>query len=181
MADAKPRTSRIPELTDFQAFAWPLTVLLLVFMFWSPLRKLLATLPDALANSETITVGSASLRVGKSLSDQANQDVRDALSGMTAADVTLVAQVPLEGSVSYMGGISSELLGQWERLERLGLVTRESDEELAKQAMLNKQPKAIYGVKATAKYYKVRKFLLGVLTDVVTGAVRDSQPARSGS
>ena len=174
MADAKPKT-------EFQGLAWPVTVLLLVGLFWGPLHKMLSALPDALANSETLTVGSVSLRVGKSLSDQANQDVRDGLSGMTAADITLVAETPLEGSVAYTGGISSELLGQWARLEKLGLVIQEPDEELTKQARLNKQPKAIYGVKATAKYFKVRKFLLGVLTDVVTGAVRDSQPARSGS
>ncbi len=174
MADAKPRT-------EFQGLAWPVTVLLLVGLFWAPLHKMLSALPDALANSETLTVGSVSLRVGKSLSDQANQDVRDGLSGMTAADITLVAETPLEGSVAYAGGISSELVGQWARLEKLGLVIRESDEELTKQAKLNKQPKATFGVKATAKYFKVRKFLLGVLTDVVTGAVRDSQPARSGS
>jgi len=181
----EPKTDRVPLTARFftyipSFFTWPVTIFLFVLMFWSPLHKLFLALPDALANSETVTVGSVSLRVGKRLSDRANQEVRDALSGMNAANIILVAETPLEGSLSY-GGISSELVDQWAKLEKLGMVTRESDEELTKQANMNHLPKAMYGVKATAKYFKVRKFLMDVLTDVVTGGVQDSQQVRSGS
>jgi hypothetical protein len=185
-----PKTNRVSLTTTFQKFftwlpgffTWQVTVLFFISIFWSPLQRLIQALPDALANSETVTMGSLSLRVGKRLSDRANQEVRDALSGMDAADITLVAQTPLSGKgMRYVNGISSELVNQWGKFEQLGLVTRESDAELTQEAELSHQPKAIYGVEATAKYFKVRKFLLDILADVVTGGVRDSQPVRSGS
>jgi hypothetical protein len=137
--EAKPKRSGIPEV--IKAFAWPLTLLLLVFFFWGPLHKLVGVLPDALANSETVTMGSLSLRVGKRLSEGANQEVRDALSGMTAADMTVVLENPLEGSSVSYGGIPSELLDHWVKLEQLGMVTRESDEELTLQAKLTNSRK----------------------------------------
>jgi len=168
--------SWIPEF-----FTWQVTILVFIGIFWSPLRKLVQALPDALANSETITMGSLSLRVGKSLSDRANQEVRDALSGMDAADINLVAQTPLAGKGVSYGGISSELVNQWAKLEQLGMVTRKSEAELTQEAELSHQPKAIYGIEATAKYFKVRKFLLDVLADVVTGGMRDSEPVRSNN
>jgi len=103
---------------------------------------------------------------------------------MTVADVALVVEHPLEGSqgnnIAYEG-ISSELLDRWTKLEQLGMVTRVPDAELALQANISNRPKAIFGVTPTAKYYKVRNFLINVLDDVVTGGVRESQPDRSGS
>jgi hypothetical protein len=194
-----PKTNRVPLTTRFQnfftwipgfftwiprLFTWPVTVLCFILIFWSPLQKLIQALPDALANSETLTIGSLSLRVGKRLSDRANEEVRDALSGMDAADMTFVAQFPLGGKgISYSGdirNISSELVDRWAKFEKLGLVTRKSDAELTQEAELNHQPKAFYGVEATAKYFKLRKFLLDILADAVTGGLRDSQPVRSG-
>jgi hypothetical protein len=80
-----------------------------------------------------------------------------------------------------MRGISSELVDRWAKFEKLGLVTRKSDAELTQEAELSHQPKGSYGVEATAKYFKLRKFLLDVLADAVTGGVRESQPDRTGS
>jgi hypothetical protein len=184
-----PKTNRVRLTTTLQGFftwlpgffTWPVTVFLLMLLFWSPLHRLFQALPDALANSETVTLGSLSLRVGKRLSDRENQEVRDALAGMDAADIALVAQTPLVGKGVSYGGISSDLVNQWAKFEQLGMVTRKSDAELTQEAEVSHQPKPIYGVEATAKYFKVRKFLLDTLADVVTGGVRDSQPVRSGS
>lgn len=114
---------------------------MLVVFFWSPLHKLVGALPDALANSDTLTVGSVSLRIGKKLSAQANQDVRDALSGMFANDITLVVQNELGGSLTYSAEVPSATLDSWERLEKLGVVVRLSDEELTKIATEHNQPK----------------------------------------
>ena len=161
-----------------------MTLVLLVVFFWTPLHKLSAALPDALANSETVTVGSLSLRVRRRLSTQANQEVREALSAMSVADVTLVLENPMEvsqGNHLAYNGISSELLDRWVKLEQLGMVTRVPDAELALQANISNRPKAIFGITPTAKYYKVRNFLINVLGDVVTGGVRESQPDRSGT
>jgi hypothetical protein len=184
-----PKTNHMPLTTMLQGFftwlprffTWPVTVFLFMLLFWSPLHRLFQALPDALANSETVTLGSLSLRVGKRLSDRENQDVRDALSGMDAADLALVAQTPLVGNGVSYGGISFDLVNEWAKFEQLGMVTRKADAELTQEAEGSHQPKSIYGVKATAKYFKVRKFLLDTLADVVRGGVRDAQPVSSGS
>ena len=101
---------------------------------------------------------------------------------MDAADITFVARTPLEGKgLYYSGGISSEEVNRWGKFEKFGLVTRKSDAELTQDAELSHQPKAIFAVEATAKYFKVRNFLVDILADAVTGGIRDSQAPRSGN
>jgi hypothetical protein len=155
-----------------EIFRWPLFAVVLVLFFWKPVYKSLEDLPNLVSNQETITVGGLSLRVGKSLAAAENQDVREALSGMSSEDVVTVLENDLPSDAFYSGDLD-ETMRQWQRLKRLGVVNEIPQEELqakSKEDGKEGDDKYTYGIRPTGKYDKVRKFLVTVLQEVVSGA-----------
>jgi hypothetical protein len=176
-------TSQSKTIEVLRILAWPLFALIIVSLFWLPLHKLISSVPEVLANSETVTVGSLSLHVGKSLSDRVNQDVRDALSGMTSDDVKTVMENDVGSEPTlYQGGNYGDYAKEWGRLGRLGVVHVLTDTELKTEQKKGKEKEPyVYGVTATAKYDRLRNFLYGVLNEIVTGGVRTASADKSNA
>jgi hypothetical protein len=174
MVTQQPLGSTSKTLEVMRILAWPVTII--VLLFWSPIHRLIDSVPDLLTNSHTIAVGKLSLRIDKDLSERANQDVRDALSGMTSADVRTVMENDVGSEPTlFSGGNFVDYAQKWDRLGRLGVVRVLTKTELTEEQVKEKEKDPyVYGVVATATYDRLRKFLFGVVSDLVAGDACES-------
>jgi len=100
----KPVSAIQPPWVELaRIFAWPVCLLILVLLFWSPLQKLAEAVPSALANSESVTVGSVSLRVGKALSAQAGRRSTRIVEDRRRTAAPRVRPRPVSGPRSLLG------------------------------------------------------------------------------
>jgi hypothetical protein len=156
-------------------FSWPAFAVLMVVVFWTPLRRIGEVVPHLLEASDTITVGKITLQIRqnlKNLESQAGPEVRDALSGMEAEDAMTVLENNLENTQFYSGGLGDDIR-RWQRLKRLGVVEELTPAELRKAEKENHEVANHYNyaVRPTAKYDKLHKFLARAVFEIVNSSV----------
>ncbi|MGF6848112.1 hypothetical protein QFZ51_003347 [Chitinophaga sp. W3I9] len=159
-----PKPPKIVQLTDLlKVVLWPTIALLIIIIYWRPLYLILDELPGVINNSESITIGSLSLKIEKSISRPPSKEIRDILSSMSASGVeTLITG---EGVTKYYHK-SEALYGQekYAELIKLGLY-KEIDVN-----HLSLDPNNIkyqYGVQPTELGLQVRDYLMKVFAAIL--------------
>jgi len=66
-----------------KALAWPSVVVILLFAFWAPLENTINILPQLIDRSDTITIGSVAIKVGRKLSGHITPEVKKALKNIS--------------------------------------------------------------------------------------------------
>ena len=79
------------ELT--KAFAWPVTIVLLVICFWTPLHLAVGTVPLLLSNSEEIAIGGATFHMRKTLINQASGELKEILNNLGPGEIGIMLDV----------------------------------------------------------------------------------------
>ena len=183
MADPESKPKVVPPLLAALLSAlisWPAFAILVIALFWTPLRQTGALLPRLLENSETITLGTLTLQIKqnlKVLAAQAGPEVRSALSGMDADDALVVLNNNLQASVLY-SGVPPDEAARWQKLSRLGLVKVLTDKELRNLERLHKYKSGHYtfGIDPTEKYFKTYKFLARAVFEIANASTSGESP-----
>jgi len=102
-----------------KALAWPVITLIGLAAFWKPLRDMARMLPGMLANTETIQLGSVSLRVRAQIKQTATDEVRKVLRKLDPNTLRYI--LAEDGGETELYGEDNEDLASANNLVRLGL------------------------------------------------------------
>jgi hypothetical protein len=107
---SRPTTTAEPSrlLEWVRVLMWPCLVLLLLALFWTPIRAAADLLPSMLDRSDEISIGGVKLKVRDSLRSKASPTVRAALAGLStqATAFVLLHDLGESTTTSYTGARS---------------------------------------------------------------------------
>jgi hypothetical protein len=146
------------------AVAWPFIALVVLVGFWQPLRGIAKALPDVVARSETITIASLSIEVGRGLRGKATPQVEKALAGIEPSEIPqlLNVRLPTCWMASEIQGIRVTYGG----LLRQGLLEEVDDQPLCAALRGNAGPGARV-VRPTELGRQTQSFLFALVDQLV--------------
>jgi|SRR5712671_653850 len=158
-----------------KVLAWPVIVLLAIIVFLGPLRETANLIPGLLKNSESVTIGSFSVNVGKKLGRYASDDVRNVLAALDANEIRVI----LSDSASenyFMDSTNREDkdLEHHRKFVYLGLETQLSESDLDNHFEDDRKDdpreaqRAVLGFSTTQLYDETHDFLLKFLAEVIS-------------
>jgi len=159
-----------------KALAWPVLVALIVVCFWTPLHKLVATLPQLLSESEELSIGGTSIRMRKSLVDQASPEMKNILYDLGPAEIRIILEVKPNDVVCYAEPPSPTEQQPYKVIVKLGLFAWVTKEE-AKEQESQGYPCG-FGVSTTPMFARVRDLMITAISQVIQQAktVPESKP-----
>lgn len=152
---AEESTSHLGSIA--KAIAWPLVVVVALFLFRSPIERLLG-------QTETLNVGNLSFKRSSTLGQTAKPEVLKALEGLSESSInTLLART--SDTACFGPPVEAEpTRNQHAQLIKNGLVDEISATELQSACESSKIQNPNFGVRLTEKGKDTRVFLLRVLS-----------------
>ncbi|HLJ90433.1 MAG TPA: hypothetical protein VKZ53_26730 [Candidatus Angelobacter sp.] len=169
MADTpKTRFELSVELT--KALAWPILILIILAVFWTPLHDLVTLAPTLLGHSESITIAGVSIKLGQRLSSQASPEVKKELAAMSPHSIDVLLS---HTSSAYWSSDPSYAKSEHAQLAQAGLVKELSSDDLRRSYP---DKNYTYGIQLTEQGQEVRKFLIALISEFAS-QLQESQPA----
>lgn len=167
----KPHYKSDVILGYLKALAWPGLTLLILIVFWAPLRQIANMAPSLLSRSESIKIGSVSLVVGK---DVVIPDaVRQVLRSLRPDD--LDDFLASTGDGAFTSDLADhQSVKTWRRWASLGLLKEMSASELAEYRKTSEYKDSVIGFNGTPLYHDTRTFLINLLPEILKKAERES-------
>jgi hypothetical protein len=154
-----------------KALAWPIIALIVLASFWTPLHQIGLMAPELVRQSDSITIGSVSLKLSKRVTRRMSDEVRNVLPRLDPDDLQeLVATNLPYGTPMTFGdqGTWTESSKRLEKFVTLGLLTRMSIKDLEDEQKANKrQWRDFAGYRATQLYVQVHTFLVKLVPEVI--------------
>lgn len=153
--------STLAAITDLvRAASWPLIVLVLLIVFWTPAHSAMNQLPEVLGRTSTVTIAGLTLEIDsrlEALGVEPSAATKTALQNVSASDVSLLMGFSNVAKRTYRDGAEAVRL-QYRGLVTAGLLTEVPEQELAG---------ASYGLELTQEGRDAIAFLNGVVAAVV--------------
>jgi hypothetical protein len=111
MPNEQPKSKYEITVDLIRGMVWPLVVLGILVTFWNPFHQVADKLPALVDKSDSISIGSLSLSVNRSIQTKADDDVRKVLASLNANEVQAVLNMNDEGEW-YSGQTDGPVLKQ---------------------------------------------------------------------
>ena len=144
-----------------KAVAWPLFATIALLSFWGPLRLTVRQLPELVSRSETITVAGLSIEVQRNVSQQATEEVRQAVAQLSPDSISNL--ITMQGRRYYFS--ESAAFGREEHAEMidLGLVEPLTADELDDAESDDREYG--FGVEITSLGEEAQRLLLSLISE----------------
>lgn len=165
MSDApKSKFELIVELV--RALAWPLFATIALIVFLGPLRLTARQIPDLVGRSETITVAGLSIEVQRGVSQQASDEVKQAVADLSPDSISLLLN--MQGASYFASGYGALGRQQYAELIDLGLVVPLPTEELPHPISESGEVRKYdFGIDITPLGEDAQSFLLSLISEFV--------------
>jgi hypothetical protein len=151
-----------------KVLAWPLITLIVLTVFWKPIRDVARLLPSMLESTETLQVGSVSLRLRAQITRIATEEVRSILKQLDANTLRYILAEDGGGVVTLYGEHNDEVQ-QLQTLIRLGLARIPTAEDMGGRSV-DEEENADHVARftTTALYDDTRAFLLDLIPELIS-------------
>lgn len=144
-----------------KALAWPLFATIALLSFWGPLRLTVRQLPDLVSRSETITVAGLSIKVQRGFSQQASDEVKQAVAQLSPEGISRI--LTMQGNIYYDSNSVTYARTEYKELIDLGLVEPLPEEELLGVGSDDRQYG--YGVGITPLGEEAQRLLIALISE----------------
>lgn len=155
------------ELTTelLKVILWPIVILVIILIFWKPLYLSINEVPNVINNSESITIGSLSLKIKKNTIGRPSNEVKDVLKGISAKGIDVLLSSSAQTEYFHQNEV---LYGQqrYKELINLGLYEEMNASHLGRDA---EGIKYYFGVTPTDLGIAARKYLI----EIVNGLLKE--------
>ncbi len=162
--DTQPSKSKFELTVDLiKAIIWPIVVSFLLIVFWRPIYSTINQIPKVVNNSETITIGSLSLKIRSNSNLIPSDSVKISLEALSASGINSL--LTSNGTSEYFYE-NQVLFGEQKYEELIRLCLYEKMDSIHYGRDFKGVP-FYYGVIPTHKGIDVRNYLISLLTGLV--------------
>lgn len=170
-----PKTHSELILEYIKVLKWPVFVIIILLLFWTPLKEFIFKLPMLVDNTEEIEVAKVKITLRKNLFGKLSPSLKSTLSNLEDGDVEdilLTQAFELGNSITFNEFDTLDFeIKKFERWRTLNLVTRMTKQQLEKTKLQYiGNEKAIAGYIYTPSFYAVKKFLVTFTTSLIKEA-----------
>lgn len=183
--DEKPRALRRSQvvLEYIKALAWPVFAIVLLVSFWQPLQDIAKVAPGLVSQSESIQIGSVSLKVKARLAKQASEAVQTVLRRLQPEDILEILSISTSYREKQAGGTmlvydddDGSKADRYARFAELKIVTALSGPELEVAKKTNERPTHVTrGYRLSGLWDETYGFLIRLTLNVLEEADRQAE------
>jgi hypothetical protein len=142
---------------------WPVIVLVIIVIFWKPLYLSINEVPNVINKSESITIGSLSLKIEKNTVGKPSEAVRNILQKISATGIDVLLSSNAQTEYFHQNEV---LYGQkrYKELMELGMYEVMDSSHVGTDAL---GIKYYYAVMPTHTGIETRKYLIEILNGLL--------------
>ena len=164
MAESKNESKLSGQIELTKSLAWPIFGVFIVFCFWSSLHKAANAVASVLVDSEAITIGELSIKIGK-YGIRPSLAARDAIKELSAETIQRLSELKPDQLYPSPPDATSRSVN--DKLVDLKLAKELSPDELADSSKRLPGMKFVYGIGLTPLGADVKSYVQGVMTEVI--------------